>query len=110
MNTRSSRIFLVKWRIVIVILIVLLFLNIITQGRGMGLGDVKLALAQGAILGWPSSLVWIFLSFIIGGFVGLILVFFGKAKFGKKIAFGPFLIVSFFITLFWGDQLLAMFW
>jgi len=86
-----------------------LFLHLITLGRGMGLGDVKLVIFAGILLGWKLSLVWIFLSFVIGAVVGVILIAASKAKFGKQIAFGPFLIVSFFLTIFVGDCLLAKF-
>ena len=85
----------------------LLLLNLITKGRGMGLGDVKLVIPLGLILGWPYSLVWLFVSFISGGVVGLILIALKRARFGKHIAFGPFMILAFLITMFWGDSLVS---
>ena len=91
----------------------LLFLNVVTFGRGMGLGDVKLALFSGFFLGLPGTIVWMFLSFVIGGAVGVILLTLGKAKLGKPIPFGPFLVASFFVTWFWGDilaQILMPYW
>ncbi|KKQ51104.1 hypothetical protein A2865_04640 [Candidatus Woesebacteria bacterium RIFCSPHIGHO2_01_FULL_39_17] len=84
-----------------------LLLHFITRGRGMGLGDAKLVLALSPILGWPQIMVWIFLSFIIGAVVGLFLIAIKKASFGKHIAFGPFLVIAFFITLFWGEYLIG---
>ena len=84
-----------------------LFLHLITLGRGMGLGDVKLVIFAGILLGWKLSLVWVFVSFVIGAIVGVTLIAASKAKFGKQIAFGPFLIVSFFLVVFLGDCLLA---
>ena len=86
----------------------LLLLNLFTLGRGMGLGDVKLALFGGVFFGWPLTLVWLVLSFIIGATIGIALIIFGKARFGKHIAFGPFLVISFFITLFMGDKLAVL--
>ncbi len=83
----------------------LLILHLATRGRGMGLGDVKLALFGGLFFGWPLTYTWFFLSFIIGAFVGIILLLAKKAKMGKPIPFGPFLVVSFFITLFWGERI-----
>ena len=82
-----------------------LILHLITAGRGMGLGDVKLALFGGLFFGWPHTLTWLYLSVLIGALVGIILIFMKKAKFGKQIAFGPFLVISFFITLIWGEQI-----
>jgi prepilin signal peptidase PulO-like enzyme (type II secretory pathway) len=84
-----------------------LLLHLITLGRGMGLGDVKLVIFAGILLSWKLSLVWVFVSFVIGAIVGVILIAASKAKFGKQIAFGPFLIVSFFLVIFLGDCLLT---
>ena len=85
----------------------LLFLNLITLGRGMGLGDVKFAVAAGVLLGWPMTLVWMTMSFVLGAVVGLVLIGVGKAKFGRHIAFGPFLVISLFITMIWGHEILS---
>lgn len=84
---------------------ILLFLHLATRGKGMGLGDVKLAIPIGFFLGPSLSLYWLFLSFLTGGIVGIILIMLRKAKLKQQIAFGPFLIFSFFMVLFFGDQL-----
>lgn len=86
-----------------------LLIHLLTKGRGMGLGDVKLALLPPLILGWPYTIIWLFLSFIIGAAVGITLIFFKRARFGKQIPFGPFLIISYFLVLFWGEKLLFLF-
>lgn len=83
----------------------LLLINFATKGRGMGLGDVKLVLAGGVCLGYPNTITWLFLSFIIGSVIGVILIMVNKAKFGMRIAFGPFLVISFIIVMFWGDNI-----
>lgn len=83
----------------------LLCLNLITKGKGMGLGDVKLAIAGGLVLGWQNSLFWIVSSFVIGAIVGIALLYKGKAKLGKQIPFGPFMVVGFFLSLFFGNNL-----
>ena len=85
----------------------LLFLHLITRGKGMGLGDVKLAILGGLVLGWPYFVVWLFLSFIIGAVVGIVLIFAKKASFGKKIPFGPYLVISFWLTMICGNWFLA---
>jgi len=78
-----------------------------TKRKGMGLGDVKLMAPLGLLMGWPNSLVGLFLSFIIGGFIGILLLLAKKKKFNQVVPFGPFLIVGTFISLIWGDQILA---
>ena len=81
----------------------MLLTNLVTRGRGMGLGDVKLALFLGTVLGPKLTVVWLMISFITGALVGLALIIFGKTSFGKKIAFGPFLVIGFFVTVLVGS-------
>lgn len=83
-----------------------LILHLVTKGKGMGLGDVKLALPFGLLLGFPLSLIWIFSSFIVGSVVGVGMLLFGKAKASSKIPFGPFLVIGFWISVFFGVPLL----
>lgn len=78
----------------------LLIINLLTKGQGMGLGDVKLAVVLGPWLGLYLSLIWIFGAFLTGGIVASILLLSGRAKWKQKIAFGPFLIISFLYVLF----------
>ncbi len=78
----------------------LLFLNLFTNGKGMGLGDVKLAIPLGMVLGWPSTFIWLTISFVLGAIVGVFLIIIGKAQFGKHIPFGPFLVMGFIFTIF----------
>ena len=87
----------------------LLAIHLLTGGRGMGLGDVKYALFAGAFLGLSQALVWLFLAFLTGAAVGAILILLGKTRLKSKIAFGPFLALSFVLTAFYGDQILAWF-
>ncbi|MBI3396847.1 prepilin peptidase, partial [Candidatus Woesebacteria bacterium] len=87
----------------------LLLINLITNGKGMGLGDVKFAIFGGLFWGWPQGLIWLFLSFLVGGIFGSILLLTGKAKLKQKIAFGPFLVIGFLINLFFGNFILNSF-
>lgn len=79
--------------------LLLLALYLATKGRGMGLGDVKLAIPIGLWLGLEKGMIWLMLSFIFGGIVASILLLLRKAKLKTKIAFGPFLIFAFWLTL-----------
>ena len=80
---------------------------VITRGKGMGGGDVKLGFLMGLILGWPLVLLSLFLSFIIGSVVGIFLIFFGNKKMKSVIPFGPFLVLGTFIALFWGERIIG---
>jgi len=83
----------------------LLLIHLVTRGRGMGLGDVKYALFAGTFLGFPGAVSWLFLSFLTGAGVGVILILLGKAKLGRQIAFGPFLAFSLILTYLFGEAL-----
>jgi len=80
-------------------------LVLVTRGRGMGLGDVKLAGLMGLILGWPKIIVALYLAFLTGAFFSVILILLKKKKFGQHIPFGPFLATATFISIFWGDKI-----
>jgi len=85
----------------------LFFLAIVflSQGKWMGLGDVKLAFLMGLFLGFPNILVALFLAFFIGAIIGIGLIISGKRTLKSEVPFGPFLITGTFIALFWGNQI-----
>ena len=72
-------------------------------GRGMGLGDVKLAVFMGLFLGWPQILLAVYTAFVAGAIVGLGLMMAGKAGRKTQIPFGPFLILETIAAWFWGN-------
>jgi len=74
-----------------------------TRGRGMGLGDLKLVIPIGLLVGWPDIVLVLALSFIIGAFVSVFLMLFGGKSFKDGIPFGPFLAVSVFVMMFYGE-------
>jgi prepilin signal peptidase PulO-like enzyme (type II secretory pathway) len=83
-----------------------LFLVLVTRGRGMGIGDIKLAILMGLVLGWPQILLALFLAFFSGAAIGLALIAAGEKTMKSQVPFGPFLIAGTFIALFWGQQIL----
>jgi len=84
------------------------FLSIVLLSRGkwMGMGDVKLAFLMGLLLGWPGIFVALFLAFFIGAILGVILIISGKKQLSSEVPFGPFLVTGTFIALFWGPDLI----
>ena len=81
-------------------------LIIITKGKGMGGGDVKLGGFMGLVLGFPNGILAVVLGFITGAITAVGLIFLGKKKFGENIPFGPFLVLGSLITLFWGTEII----
>ncbi len=84
-------------------------LIIITKGKGMGGGDVKLGVFLGIMLGFPNALVAIFLAFVIGAVWAVGAIILGKKSLKQTIAFGPFLVLGSLIALFWGNQILSLY-
>jgi len=79
---------------------------LISGGKWMGFGDVKLAFFMGLFLSFPNILVALFLAFSIGAIIGLGLVISGKKSLKSEVPFGPFLVTGTFIALFWGEKLI----
>lgn len=84
-------------------------LFLLTKGRGMGFGDVKLAFPLGLLLGWPNTLVALFLSFFIGASVGILTIMLGKKKLKSAVPFGPFLVIGTLIALLWSNEIVRMY-
>lgn len=82
-----------------------LIIVLISQGKWMGIGDIKLAFFMGLFLGFPNILVALFLAFFIGAIIGVGLIAAGKKTIKSEVPFGPFLVTGTFIALFWGQQL-----
>jgi leader peptidase (prepilin peptidase)/N-methyltransferase len=82
-----------------------LFLALLAYPRGMGLGDVKLALLLGAALGVHVT-VGLMLGMLAAMVVGVVLlVRHGSAARKMRIPFGPFLAFGSVVALFWGERI-----
>lgn len=86
----------------------LYFLYLITKKKGIGFGDIKLAIFMGLFLGWPKIIVAMYIAFIFGAVVGVIGMGLKKITKKSKIAFGPFLILGTIIAWIWGDQIINL--
>jgi len=73
---------------------------------GLGMGDVKLALCMGAFLGW-SVIPAIFIGFIVGAVVGVIVVARSHGDLKTAVPFGPFLALGGVIGLFLGPTIIS---
>lgn len=83
-----------------------LFLFLVTRGRGMGFGDVKLAFPLGSLLGLPLTIVFIMTAFILGALVGTVMLLTKRARLGREIAFGPYLLIGAYVAMFFGDWII----
>jgi len=83
-----------------------LLLVLISKGKWMGIGDIKLAFFMGLLTGWPNILVALILAYFIGAIVGIALIFLKKKSLKAEVPFGPFLVAGTFIALFWGEKII----
>ena len=80
-----------------------LIIFLISRGKWMGFGDVKLVIFLGLLLGFPGILVALFLAFFIGAIIGIGLMIFEKKNLKSEVPFAPFLIIGTLIALFFGN-------
>lgn len=80
---------------------------LISKGRWIGGGDIRLGILMGLILGWPNCLVALALAYILGLLVALPLLVWGKKNMSSAIPLGTLLTLATVITLFWGNQILT---
>lgn len=81
---------------------------LVSGGKWIGGGDIRLGLLIGLALGWPNVLLAVFLAYIIGSFVGVGLIVFGQKKWSSKLPLGTFLSLSSIIILFFGQYLINL--
>lgn len=75
---------------------------IISRGKWIGGGDIRLGLLMGVILGWPYIVVALMLAYILGALISLILLALKKKRLTSEMPFGTYLTVATFIVMFWG--------
>ncbi|MCG2690937.1 prepilin peptidase [Candidatus Parcubacteria bacterium] len=79
---------------------------LISKGRWIGGGDIRLGLLLGLALGWPNVLAAILIAYFIGSIIGIGLIIAGKKQWGSKVPLGVFLSAAAIIVLFWGDRII----
>ena len=78
---------------------------LLTRGRGMGLGDVKLAPLLGGslgIIGGLEAAAGLLFALVLGASVGIVLLATGRVGRRQAIAFGPFLLAGWLIAILVG--------
>lgn len=88
--------------------LLLLIVALIFKG-GMGMGDVKLVAMLGAFLGYKYTLAGIFIGSVFGSIIGLALMGLGLIKRKTRIPFGPFICFGAMLMIFFGNQLINMY-
>ncbi len=79
---------------------------LVSKGRWLGGGDLRIGAFMGLILGWQLTLVAVFASYLLGSIVSLVLLATGRVSRKSMIPFGPFLVLGTLVALFYGQPLL----
>lgn len=83
----------------------LYLLYLLSKGRAIGGGDIKLMAAVGLILGWKNTVLAFFLACILGSVIHLLRIKLQKAE--HMLAMGPYLSAASFITALFGEQMIG---
>lgn len=83
----------------------LLLLFIVTHGRGIGGGDIKLMAAAGLFIGWKNIILALALGSILGSIIHIVLMTACKKE--RMLAFGPYLSAGIVIAMLFGNQLIS---
>lgn len=72
-----------------------------------GMGDVKLMVVAGFLLGWQGTLLALFLGVLFGGAVGVVKLLRKTGE--KEMAFGPYLCMGIFIAMLYGSDIIGLY-
>jgi len=85
-----------------------LVLWLVSRGAWVGFGDVKLGLALGLLLAdWRLAFLTLLMANLIGTLIVLPGLLTKRLSRGTHVPFGPLLITGFFISLLWGEKIIA---
>lgn len=83
----------------------LLLLFLVTKGRGIGGGDIKLMAAVGLLLGLKLTILAFILGCVLGSVLHLLRMKIKGAD--SLLAFGPYLSLGIFISIVFGNQMIT---
>lgn len=79
----------------------------VSRGTWVGGGDIRMGALMGFMLGLEQGLVALFLAYVLGAIVGVVMMASGKATRKTPVPFGSFLAVATILTLFAGESTLT---
>jgi leader peptidase (prepilin peptidase)/N-methyltransferase len=85
--------------------LVLLAIYLISGGRAIGGGDVKLMAACGLFVGWQNIVLALMIGCIVGSIVHLIRMKLSDAD--NVLAMGPYLPIGIFVSSLCGEQMIS---
>lgn len=82
---------------------------LLSKGKWIGGGDVRLGVMIGIWLGWPVTLLAMASAYLFGAIVGITLLIAGKRTWSSQIPFGPFLALATLWAMNYGQAVLNWF-
>lgn len=80
--------------------------HLVSRGKWIGGGDIHLGALMGALLGWPQILVALFLAYVTGAIVGVVMLAGKRVAWKGQMPFGTFLSAATVVTMLWGSSIL----
>lgn len=79
---------------------------LVSRGRWVGGGDIRMGMLMGFLLGLPLGMVALFLSYVLGAIAGVGLLALGHRKIDGHVPFGTFMALAIAVTMLFGQALL----
>lgn len=80
--------------------------HLVSRGRWVGGGDIRMGALMGALLGWQALIVALYIAYVCGALIALALIALGKKRFSEHIPFGAVLAPATLAALWWGSQVI----
>lgn len=77
----------------------------LSDGKWLGGGDLRIALFMGFVAGAKIAWLGLFLSYIIGSIIGIVMLLIHRQR-GMQVPFGPFLALGLWTALIWHEPIL----
>ncbi len=79
---------------------------ILSKGKWIGGGDLRLGALIGFLLGWQIGIIALMIAYLLGSIVSIVLLMSKKATRKSAIPFGPFLVTGALLGVFYGNEIL----
>ena len=83
----------------------LYLIYLITKGRGIGGGDIKLMAVAGLLIGWKNIILALGLGCVLGSIIHITLMKIQNKD--RMLAFGPYLSLGIYISMICGKELIS---
>lgn len=94
----------------IALLVVLAFFGMqwaVSKGKWLGSGDIWFAAMMAGVLGWPLTGIAVYLAYLVGGSIVLLLFIFRIVKRGMRVPFAPALALGTLLAMWYGTHVQA---